>query len=550
MKTQAKTKVVIMTAIAYVRVSSQDQINGTSLDEQLDACARYCVENNIQLLRVFREEGVSAKSINREKFLEAVEFCRKKKVDAFVVYKSDRFARNMQDHYAVKSTLVKYGTKLHSVTEKFTSDATGKLLEGMMACIAEFDNDIRKQRCSSGMLGRLKKGVYPWQPPVGYLCEQNKKHDRKKENPDPIDPVNFGVVQRTLKHFATRPFVLTDVANMLKKEGLVTQRKGIVDTNLVDRMLTVNLQFYAGILKNPFYPDAGEESYKGIHEAMITEEEMLAIQKNRTGRKMRKDPEMDISKKVPFLERYNENFPLKGTLFCAECEHKLTGSSSRGNGGLYSYYHCSNSLCVRKGKALAKKDVEANFIAYIKNITPKKEFLELFRTRIIDEWNAKGRVFDKEIKMYEKSLDNLQERKSKVITTRKQGECSYEQYIDRLNEIGNTQMITEISVHEGKIEWFDIETAVIYATTFIGNLSRTWFDLPREMRPTFQKLIFPEGILIDKDKTLRTTPRFKIGNIYKLIDQAGQQENKEFVFVPPEGIEPSTVCLKGSCSTD
>lgn len=537
MNALAKTQIG-MTGLLYIRVSSDEQIKGTSLDEQLEACRKYCDDNNIQVLGVFREEGASAKSTEREQFLEAIEFCRKHHVDAFVVWKTDRFARNLQDHYAVKSTLVKYGTKLHSVTEKFTDDPTGKLLEGMMAVIAEFDNDIRRQRCSGGMLGRIKKGVWPWHPPIGYFCPQNKKHDRKKESADPIDPVNFPILQRTLREFGKKPYTLTQFADALNQRGLVTTKGGKVDNRLADRVLTYHLRFYAGILDNPFYPNSGEKSYKGAHEPMITEDEMAAIQKMRL-HKTNKDTAMK-------LDTYNELFPLKGTLFCQECAHKLTGGSTRGNGGIYHYYNCFTHGCSRKGKTLAKEKIEAEFLALISHITPTKEFLELFRTRVIDVWNEKGRKLDTDILKYHGELQTIKLDRVSVKVAQRRVELTEEQYIDSMASLDNKEMVKKISIHESRIEKYDIETTVIYATTFISNLSRTWFDLPRELRPQFQNLVFPEGVYVGADKKLRTT---EVGFIYNLITKNTRTKRVFSDQVDPWRFELQTPSLQMRCST-
>src|SRR3990167_8403696 len=145
-----------MKGIIYIRVSSDEQVKGTSLDDQESRCRKYCDENNIKVLKaeVFRDEGASAKSANRPEFLNAIEYCRKNKgaVNVFVVWKLDRFARCIDDHVIVKKTLLEYGTILYSVSEPAVNgDPTGKLLGGMLALISEFDNDIRRQRCMNGM---------------------------------------------------------------------------------------------------------------------------------------------------------------------------------------------------------------------------------------------------------------------------------------------------------------------------------------------------------------------------------------------------------------
>ena len=142
--------------VIYIRVSDNQQIDGTSLEFQETECRRYCERNNIDVVEVFREEGESAKDLslnNRREFLRALEYCRKHKgkLDAFVVLRVDRFARNTEDHFAIRKILLDYGVTLYSVTEPIGSKPAEKFIETVLAGAAEYDNAIRKQRCSDGM---------------------------------------------------------------------------------------------------------------------------------------------------------------------------------------------------------------------------------------------------------------------------------------------------------------------------------------------------------------------------------------------------------------
>ncbi|MSU44944.1 recombinase family protein, partial [Candidatus Nomurabacteria bacterium] len=51
-----------MKGIIYVRVSSEEQVKGTSLEFQEESCRKYCKDKSIEVIKVFREEGASAKS--------------------------------------------------------------------------------------------------------------------------------------------------------------------------------------------------------------------------------------------------------------------------------------------------------------------------------------------------------------------------------------------------------------------------------------------------------------------------------------------------------
>jgi site-specific DNA recombinase len=171
-----------MKGIIYVRVSSGEQVQGTSLEFQTEQCTKYCNEKGIEIVQIFTEEGESAKTAERTQLLKALEYCRKNKgkVDAFVVLKVDRFARNTEDHFGVRKILFDYGVTLHSVTEPIGNSPTEKFIETVLAASAEFDNAIRSQRCVDGMSTKFNQGIYPMKPPVGYVCQRTRVQGLKK----------------------------------------------------------------------------------------------------------------------------------------------------------------------------------------------------------------------------------------------------------------------------------------------------------------------------------------------------------------------------------
>ena len=63
-----------------------------------------------------------------------------------------RFARQV-DHFALRSLLQSLGISLRSATEPIADTSTGKLMEGVLAAFAQFDNDCRSDRTRAGMEG-------------------------------------------------------------------------------------------------------------------------------------------------------------------------------------------------------------------------------------------------------------------------------------------------------------------------------------------------------------------------------------------------------------
>lgn len=132
-----KTKAVI-----YTRVSSPRQVENFSLDAQEDICKEFCLKHLKDCVpedRIFREEGESAKTADRTQLKKMLKYCSKnrKEIRYVVVYKIDRFSRNMNDFLALKMVLAKLEIKLLSATEPIDADNNSSvLMENIIASFA------------------------------------------------------------------------------------------------------------------------------------------------------------------------------------------------------------------------------------------------------------------------------------------------------------------------------------------------------------------------------------------------------------------------------
>lgn len=497
-----------MKGIIYIRVSSEEQVKGTSLENQDELCRNYCQNKGIEIVGVFREEGASAKTAQRAQFLRAIEFCRKNKnkIDAFVVYKVDRFARNTEDHFYVRKMLIEYGVTLHSVTEPIGNNPAEKFIETVLAGSAEFDNAVRTQRCIDGMAARINQGIYPFKPPIGYKCQYTRRRGEKKNEPDNPDEILFPIIQKGLKTFALGNHLQAEMILLFDKLGLAKARGKKTTPQFVSKLFNRYLKFYAGILINPWT----KEQIQGLHKPMISKEELFKIRILLSGKKLN----------VKHIKR-NPLFPLRRTVLCGLCGGPLTGSCSRGRGGRYYYYHCYNKECSMYGKVINKNKLESDFVNYLNLITPKKNFLEIFKAVALDSWSKEDLFFKREAQNYERQLAALEEKRKKIFEMREDGSYSTEEFHERKEEIEEQIMAVKISLSETKIEQFDIEGTISYANRFILNLGRQWLDLANS-HLRFQKIVFPEGISYIRGKGFGTA---RLGLIYELNRTCGIEKS-------------------------
>ena len=142
-----------MATVGYARVSGV----GQSLDvqiEKLKGCDK-----------VFQEKrsGIDA---GRPALKRCLEFLRDG--DTLLVTKIDRLARSTSDLYRILSSLAEKGVQFKVIDDPSidTTSRTGKLVMGILALIAEFENDIRHERQMDGIKKARERGTRFGRKPV------------------------------------------------------------------------------------------------------------------------------------------------------------------------------------------------------------------------------------------------------------------------------------------------------------------------------------------------------------------------------------------------
>src|SRR5262245_10452695 len=86
-------------AVLYLRVSSEEQVEGYSLDAQERAGRAWCEQHDAELIAIYKDEGRSARSDDVEKrpdFKRMLAEVEAGPANVVVVHKLDRFARNLR----------------------------------------------------------------------------------------------------------------------------------------------------------------------------------------------------------------------------------------------------------------------------------------------------------------------------------------------------------------------------------------------------------------------------------------------------------------------
>jgi len=154
-------------AVGYLRVSTDDQ----SVDLQRTAIQRYARRRGWKLGALYTDQGVSGLRGRRPALDQLMAAARRKHFDAVIVWKFDRFARDVRDLLGSLETFQALGIDFVSETEGIdTSTAMGEMVMTFLGAVAKFEASLIRERVRAGVRAKMAAGG-PWgrRPTLGPL---------------------------------------------------------------------------------------------------------------------------------------------------------------------------------------------------------------------------------------------------------------------------------------------------------------------------------------------------------------------------------------------
>lgn len=150
-----------MACYSYSRVSSSDQVEGTSLDDQKNKTRGAAMMNGLEITKEFVDGGISgavplSERPEGSKLVEVL-----KPGDLVIGHKIDRFFRSASDALVTAEEWKKRGVSLIIAdfgADPVTENGTSKLLFGILSMVSEFEKSLLKQRVSDGREAKVAKG--------------------------------------------------------------------------------------------------------------------------------------------------------------------------------------------------------------------------------------------------------------------------------------------------------------------------------------------------------------------------------------------------------
>ena len=519
-------------AAVYIRVSTEDQAReGFSLGEQEEKLLQLCKFKELEVYKVYKDAGISAKDMeHRPQFQAMLKDMKEGKINYIVAYKLDRITRSVRDLEELISVLEQYNCFLLCDRDDVnTSTANGRFFVRMLTVLSQLEIEIVSERTKFGLNGAIKSGHIPGQRPFGYTKSEDKK---------------------MIVDNATRPYVekifdmylegksFQQIANYFKENNIYPKKKWRDTTiqKIIDNKIYMeDYEQYKRIGKQE---NLEPIVYMNVVEPIISRAKWEECQKQ----KERNQRTYTRDRIYTFFQR----------LKCPSCGRIMKCKGSGGSKRKYMYYTCEHCHVN-----FNENYVEELLESFIYDLLEYDMAVKKFFLPILEDKNNKidTTTIDKEIRNLEKQRDRIKQAYIKGIVEMEDFKEDYKLIEDKLANLESKKLELinlenfNYSPHELLAERDLEREKMIRLDTLNSLLKSKWNDMDKSEKQEFISK-FIDTIEIKKDSKgnlILEKINFRNGFIKELLKfyNAGI-----FDVAVPVMIGDNEECIKGGRMTE
>lgn len=427
----------------YIRVSTEKQVMGYSIEGQITQIEQYCQFNGYELVDIYADRGISGKSMNRPELQRMLNDAKNGKLDCVMVYKTNRLARNTSDLLTIVEELHRQNVEFFSLSERMeVKNSTGKLMLQILASFSEFERNTILENIYTGQRQRALEGYYQGNLPLGY----NNIPDNKKELM--INQHEANIVKYIFESYA-KGHGYRKIANALNHKGYVTKKGNPFSISAVTYILSN--PFYIGKIQFAKYKDWNDKRRKGLNDKpVIAEGKHTPIISQSLWDKVQAR-KRQVSEK-PQVHGKGTNI-LTGIISCPQCSAPMAASNTTntlkdGTKKRIRYYSCSN-FRNKGSKVCSANSVRADVIEkyvmdQILEIVKSDKVLKQVVERVNQENQVDVAALNHDIAYKQQQFDEISTKLKNLIQTIEDNpdltsalKPTIHQYETQLNDITN-----------------------------------------------------------------------------------------------------------------
>lgn len=438
-------------AVAYVRVSTTEQAEqGYSIDAQIQTIRQYCNRQGIDLVEVYADRGISGKSLQKRKRLQAMlAGAKNDEFDMVVIWKNSRLARNVKLLLEIVDILQAHNIELYSISENFRIDtASGKLMLQVMASVSEFERNEISENVVLGMKKRARDGYTNGNQVLGYDNVEEADGTKTLAINDDEAPLIHFIFERYLQHQGLRA-----IANEMNRRGYRTKKGNPFSTTAVRDIL--HNPVYVGMVRYARYEQwdlkrrRGKSDnpilVKGKHVAIISQQTWDQTQSR-----------LNLQSREPKWNHLGTNV-LTGLLRCPECGGAMIASNTTntlkdGTKKRTRYYSCqafrSKGSTVCHANSIRADIAESLVAEKLNQVLSDPNVGQKVVQQMEKRWAGQQRMIGDLIANKQRDIAELAKKRQRLQTTIDEEPSVKADLEPRIHQLTVEQVHAETDLHE------------------------------------------------------------------------------------------------------
>ncbi|MBM7693526.1 site-specific DNA recombinase [Peribacillus deserti] len=491
----------------YIRVSTEEQKDGFSLEAQKDTLLRYAEQNNFDVYDVYDDGGFSGKDFNRPNVQRMFKDLQKNKIDTILVWKVDRLSRNNTDVLNLIDNFLRTKNKriLVSTGDIDSSTTTGYMFISLLSTFARYERETLVDRVKSGMEKRAEQGEWNGGRILGY-DNINKKLV--------INPDEAKIVKKIFELRAEN-WGYKKIANYLNHRGKKTKNKNLFKLESVKTI--VNNEMYTGKSAWGKQRDWSTKRRAGVANPITSEGLHKAIIDIDLWNKVKQVN--SLQKETYSSNRnFNGNFFLSGVLKCPRCGAStvMNKVKKRNGEGYHLYYMCqayhSAGKAACNSNLIKKEWIEEKILEIINVIIGDERIIADVLDKLQTPGSSKDDELLNDLQIMNLEFENLSKR---------QGELDEAYFANKLKAENYNRLVENVNT---KLNDIDLKIKAIEKEMA---LNKPIEITPAIIREAFENFTKAFEVADDEDKKLLI--RSLIKEIY-VTDDRKKLKNISFWF--------------------
>lgn len=361
-------------AAIYLRVSSEMQVDGFSIEAQKIACLKYAREQGYEVTdaHIYIDEAYSAKNEERPNFKRMIMAAHSAEFAMIIIHKMDRFERNYKAMRNTLEDLANIGVHVFSISENM--ELANTLTVNLFGIINEHYIQNLSWETAKGKHQAAKEGYFigskvpfgyrKWR--IGDSPELDRRILIKEEN-------EANALHKCFEMYASGNCSFEDLASYLNDQGFVT-RSGQAfreDTlrSMLENPIYIGYVEYQGIKKETYL------TYIGKHTPLVSTElfnQVAAVLEKRAEGKSRTKYDADVLK---------SHYMVQNLLCCETCRRRVRVRTADGKYTYRDYSEERGLVCKDSGKKISASYFDKLVADFISSIVLPRNWIDSVGSR-------------------------------------------------------------------------------------------------------------------------------------------------------------------------